>query len=68
MQFLVEAKVFSFSVTRKNSKTAFALFSEPVPIRGIIGIDLQHRKSRISKKSHLNMDFGPLLTPAGPDG
>ena len=49
--FLPETKVFSSSVPQENPQYGpFHLFSEQVPVCGIIGIGLFQRKSRKSRK------------------
>ena len=50
--FLPETKVFSSSVPQENPQYGpFHLFSEQVPVCGIIGIGLFQRKSRKCRKS-----------------
>ena len=56
--YLPETKVFSSSVPQENPPLGpFHLFSEQVPVCGIIGIGLFQRKSRKCRKCIWNNSF-----------
>ena len=61
--YLPETKVFSSSVPQKNPQYGpFHLFSEQVPVCGIIGIGLFQRKSRKCRKFVWKKQFQKLKT------